>query len=241
VRAWQHEEAAKAVRAWFEESGRLPTWTEWEKASDGRPSARTIQRRWGWHELLADAIGGSTGGVRDVMEWKAGYGGLHWSSSRILAALELAGRKGWPPTWQEWEKADESGRPTAKTVSRRFGGWGAALALAGLDATPRLRSELWQRKRSAQFRARMEQGPTVPRVLLRRQVQDRLRRLGFASLEEYVERRYVGEGLSQVALAVELFGRATRSGRPEIARLLDALGLAHRPRGGPRPRRLADR
>src|SRR5262245_5969701 len=38
-------------------TARLPRPHEWERATPTRPCAKTIERRWGWRELLAEAIG----------------------------------------------------------------------------------------------------------------------------------------------------------------------------------------
>jgi hypothetical protein len=84
--------------------------------------------------------------------------------------------------------------------------------------------------------SRVRRGPVIPEVLLSEAVQERLRHRGFTSLEDYVRRRYVEEGATQIALAGELFGRPLPHGRPEIGRLLDALGLDHRLWGGMRTR-----
>ncbi len=50
------DQALDAVRAFHAERGRLPRWREWEWATPTRPCAKTIERRWGWRELLAEAI-----------------------------------------------------------------------------------------------------------------------------------------------------------------------------------------
>jgi hypothetical protein len=46
-----------AIRQFHAEHGRLPRYREWEPAAPDRPCARTIERQWGWRELLAEAIG----------------------------------------------------------------------------------------------------------------------------------------------------------------------------------------
>jgi hypothetical protein len=51
------DQALPAVRAFHAEHARLPRWREWERATDLRPCAKTIERRWGWRELLAEAVG----------------------------------------------------------------------------------------------------------------------------------------------------------------------------------------
>jgi hypothetical protein len=49
------DQALAAVRAFHVEHGRLARWREWELADESRPCAKTIDRRWGWRELLAEA------------------------------------------------------------------------------------------------------------------------------------------------------------------------------------------
>jgi hypothetical protein len=44
------------VREFYDRHGRLPFKHEWEHADGERPARRTIERRWGWEELLADAV-----------------------------------------------------------------------------------------------------------------------------------------------------------------------------------------
>lgn len=51
------EAALAAMRQWIEANGRLPAWSEWEYAVDGRHSAKTIDRRWGWDSFRAAAAG----------------------------------------------------------------------------------------------------------------------------------------------------------------------------------------
>jgi hypothetical protein len=51
------EQDLAAVRAFHTEHGRLPRWREWELATESRPCAKTIERRWGWRKLLAEAVG----------------------------------------------------------------------------------------------------------------------------------------------------------------------------------------
>ncbi len=57
VRLASRTQALDAVRQFQAERGRLPRWREWERATVTRPCAKTIERRWGWRELLAEAIG----------------------------------------------------------------------------------------------------------------------------------------------------------------------------------------
>jgi hypothetical protein len=49
------EQALDAVRLFHAERGRLRRWREWECATESRPCAKRIERRWGWREVLAEA------------------------------------------------------------------------------------------------------------------------------------------------------------------------------------------
>src|SRR5215831_18616921 len=61
------DQALAAVRAFHAEHGRLPRWREWERATASRPCAKTIDRRWGWRELLAEAVGVRPAGDRGLV------------------------------------------------------------------------------------------------------------------------------------------------------------------------------
>lgn len=61
MRPAERDQALDAVRRFHAEHGRLPRQQEWERAAADRPCARTIERRWGWRELLAEAVGVSGG------------------------------------------------------------------------------------------------------------------------------------------------------------------------------------
>jgi hypothetical protein len=67
MRPAARDQALAALRRFHDEHGRLPRWEEWERATDDRPCARTIERRWGWRELRAEAVGVDPDGL-DVWE-----------------------------------------------------------------------------------------------------------------------------------------------------------------------------
>src|SRR2546423_14741876 len=52
-----YEQALEAARLWIAEHGRYPQQQEWEHRAPGRPTTRTIKRRWGWGELMMAAAG----------------------------------------------------------------------------------------------------------------------------------------------------------------------------------------
>ena len=59
-----------------------------------------------------------------------------WSDDEVIGALQRwAARHGRAPRWEEWMRAGP-GRPSKTTVVTHFGGWRAALAVAGLDWRP---------------------------------------------------------------------------------------------------------
>jgi hypothetical protein len=50
-------QAVDAARRWIADHGRYPQQQEWEHSAAGRPTTRTIKRRWGWEELMRVAAG----------------------------------------------------------------------------------------------------------------------------------------------------------------------------------------
>ena len=93
------DRALAAVRAFHAEHGRLPRWREWERATSARPCARTIERRWGWRELLAEAIGVRPNDVN--VSWE---GVLDDRAEAMLAGLSAERDELW-----RWPTAVERG------------------------------------------------------------------------------------------------------------------------------------
>jgi len=85
MRPVSRQQALEAVRAFHAKHGRLPRWREWERATALWPCAKTIERRWGWRELLAEAIGVRPNDI-DV-SWEAV---LNDRAEAMLAGLRLA-------------------------------------------------------------------------------------------------------------------------------------------------------
>jgi hypothetical protein len=111
------DQALDAVREFHAEHSRLPRWHEWERATASRPCAKTIERRWGWRELLADAIG-----VRPTEVEVSWVAVLDDRAQQMLAALAAARDElGRWPTAMEWEAARR--RPSRRTFVRHFGSW----------------------------------------------------------------------------------------------------------------------
>jgi hypothetical protein len=57
MRRADYEQAVEAARRWIAEQGRYPQQQDWEHRAPGRPTTRTIKRRWGWEELMRAAAG----------------------------------------------------------------------------------------------------------------------------------------------------------------------------------------
>src|SRR5215471_12862598 len=81
------EQALDAIRQFHAEHGRLPRRHEWEAATPTRPYARTIERRWGWRELLA-AVGTRPNAHFGELSWEA----VLDDCARALPASRSAGR-----------------------------------------------------------------------------------------------------------------------------------------------------
>src|SRR5262245_49805319 len=111
------DQALAAVRAFHAEHGRLPRWREWERATAPRPCAKTIERRWGWRELLAEAIGVRPNDIE--VSWVPV---LDDRAQAMLAALCAARDElGRWPTAVEWDRGGR--QPSSRTFVRHFGGW----------------------------------------------------------------------------------------------------------------------
>jgi len=117
MRPASREQTVTAVREFYAEIGRLPFKREWERAASARPCARTIERRWGWRVLLAEAIGVEPGQVDGA--WDALVGERSHTMLAVLrAARDELGR--WPIA-EEWERSRR--RPSRRSYVRYFGSW----------------------------------------------------------------------------------------------------------------------
>src|SRR5215472_3705131 len=105
------DQALTAIRAFHTEHHRLPRWREWERATASRPCAKTIERRWGWRELLAEAIG-----LRPAQMEVSWVPVLDDRTQVMLVALRAAGDQlGRWPTAAEWDRGGR--RPAAAVVA----------------------------------------------------------------------------------------------------------------------------
>jgi HNH endonuclease len=122
VRRADQEQAMEAVREWYDKHGRLPRRLEWEKAARGRPTTRTIERRWGWDRLMAKASGRRPAQLRQAE--------LRERRRQLLLRLRAAraelGR--WPAS-REWDRA-AADHLSSRAYARIFGTWAAACRAA---------------------------------------------------------------------------------------------------------------
>jgi hypothetical protein len=110
------EQAIVAVREWYAKHGRLPGRPEWEKAARGRPTTRTIERRWGWDSSMAKASGRRPAGLRQAE--------LRERRRQLLLGLCAARDElGRLPTSRDRAGGDKL---TSRSYARIFGSWEAA-------------------------------------------------------------------------------------------------------------------
>ncbi len=118
MRRADYEEAIEAVREWYAKHGQLPRRPEWERAERGRPTTRTINRRWGWDRLMAEASGRRPAQLRQA-EFRERRRQL---LLRLRAARDELGR--WPAS-REWDRAPAD-HVSSRSYARIFGSWEAA-------------------------------------------------------------------------------------------------------------------
>src|SRR2546423_5615231 len=122
MRRADYERALEAARRWIAEHGRYPQQHEWEHWAPGRPTARTIKRRWGWEELMQAAAGTGRQGPRRAT--RQAY------RLELLCTLrrtrEELGR--WPSAG-EWEFATDW-HVSRRAYVRQFGSWRRACRTA---------------------------------------------------------------------------------------------------------------
>ena len=118
MRPADYEDAVEAVREWHAMHGRLPRRPEWERAERGRPTTRTIDRRWGWDGLMAKASGRPPAQLRQA-EFRERQRQL---LLKLRAARDELGR--WPASL-EWDRAGRD-QVSSRSYARIFGSWEAA-------------------------------------------------------------------------------------------------------------------
>jgi hypothetical protein len=130
MRPTDRAQALDALRQFHAEHGRLPRHREWEQAAPDKPCARTIERRWGWRALLAEAVDAEPD---ELVLWDEV---IDERAPKMLAALaEARGELGRWPIAEEWELSGR--KPSRRSYVRYFGSWEEACrAAAGLPKGP---------------------------------------------------------------------------------------------------------
>ncbi|MBJ7598180.1 hypothetical protein [Candidatus Nephthysia bennettiae] len=117
-----YDQALEAARQWIAEHGRFPQQQEWEYQAAGRPTTRTIKRRWGWEQLMREAAGSDHLGPRG--DTRKAY------RLELLCTLRRAREDlGRWPTASEWDAAT-SGHVSRRSYVRQFGTWRRACRTA---------------------------------------------------------------------------------------------------------------
>ena len=117
-----YEQAVEAARRWIAEHGRYPQQQEWEYRAPGRPTTRTIKRRWGWDELMRAVAG--AGARTPKLETR------RQRRLELLLTLRRAHDElGRWPTAGEWEAAT-SEHVSRRSYVRQFGSWRRACRTA---------------------------------------------------------------------------------------------------------------
>jgi hypothetical protein len=133
VRRTNRDDALEAVQRWYAQQGRPASWREWEHSEPGRPSSKTISRRWGWHAFWTEVTGIEAEELYQTSDVRRPASERHlldWSSQEMLEALRTARRaEGRWPSSRAWEAAAED-HPTRKSYVRRFASWAAAIEAA---------------------------------------------------------------------------------------------------------------
>jgi hypothetical protein len=122
MRPADRRQAVEAARRWIVEHGRYPQHQEWEYQAPGRPTTRTIKRRWGWEQVMREAAAnGRLGPQADARKARR----LELLCT-LIRAREKLGR--WP-TAGEWEFATSS-HFSRRSDTRQFGSWRRACLTA---------------------------------------------------------------------------------------------------------------
>jgi hypothetical protein len=131
---YPYSEAVQAMRDWIREHGQLPHERDWERSEKGRPCARTVRRRWGWYELMADALDIDLAEILELEGQIEERGILPRRPRRLrrdLLGAMIAFHDRWDrwPSGSDWERATLE-HPARGTYVRRFGSWPLAVEAA---------------------------------------------------------------------------------------------------------------
>ena len=122
MRRADYDQALEAARRWIAEHGRYPQQNEWEHWAPGRPTTRTIKRRWGWDDLMTAAAGDGADLPKRAV--RKAY------RLELLCTLRLARDElGRWPTAGEWEAAT-SWHVSRRSYVRQFASWRRACRTA---------------------------------------------------------------------------------------------------------------
>jgi hypothetical protein len=95
---------------------------KWEHQEPGRPTTRTIKRRWGWDQLMMAAAG--AGALKAEREARRAR-----RLELLLPLRHAHDELGRWPTGHEWEFATET-HAARRSYERTFGSWRRACQLA---------------------------------------------------------------------------------------------------------------
>ena len=126
-RMWGRDEILAAIRRWDLETGKQPSYTDWDIEHPGYPTNKPVVRVFGsWSAAIRAA------GYRP---------GCRWSKRRVVGAmLEHVMRTGAWPGPIDWACPDpDDQRPTVKQVRCLFGSWRQAQIVAGRRSVRRRR------------------------------------------------------------------------------------------------------
>jgi hypothetical protein len=139
-RRWSDWDVLAAVRDWHALTGTPPTVADWSPAHApaehvGARRYRAESGRWPSAAVVARRFGSFPAAIRRAgLEPSPRGPRRRWTEERIVAAIKSwVNKTGAPPTLTEWSRAG-AGHRGAGIVYRVMGGWGQALAKAGVQS-----------------------------------------------------------------------------------------------------------
>lgn len=126
--SWTADELIYLAREAFDDTGRLPKARRWNIGRKGQPRAADAKRQFGSWEGMWEACG-----IKPNQRARR----QTWTDKEILQALrDEALETGFQPGWKDWKHTAPGVHPGSHLVTKRFGSWGRAIALAQLDHLP---------------------------------------------------------------------------------------------------------